>query len=94
MASPLIVKPMALDNGQYAPIALRLPCEHLDGLILQLRNSGSEARNPGLPQDLPAGTWWPKEAAAQHAQAATIQSLRDYPADDALAAFLNYFAQE
>lgn len=88
MASPLIVKPMALDSGHYAPIALRLPCGHLEHLALQLRNSGEKAHNPHLPEDLPADAWRP-----QPAQTANIQPLRDQHASDALSAFLNYFTQ-
>jgi CRISPR-associated protein Cmr1 len=89
MASPLILKPVALPNGQFVPMALRLPIDHLTDLRLKLRNAKTKAHL----SDLPAGTWWPVDIASRQAAAQLVGPLRNYQGQDALTAFLNYFAK-
>lgn len=89
LASPLILKALALAENQFAPCALLLPIDHLDGLALALANTGG-AHNPHLPQTLAPGTWWPEDATTltlvQH-----IGSLQNRQEGDPLLAFLDYF---
>ncbi|MDG4550917.1 MAG: type III-B CRISPR module RAMP protein Cmr1 [Candidatus Contendobacter sp.] len=85
MASPLILKPLALSDGQYAACALTLPTEHLNRLALVLRRGDTPL------QTFPAGNWWPTGAAGARAKAADIRPMQDRDATDPLTAFLDYF---
>ncbi|MCX7111676.1 MAG: type III-B CRISPR module RAMP protein Cmr1 [Proteobacteria bacterium] len=98
MASPLILKPIALDDGRYAPALLRLPLDQLSGLSLELQNSGADAHHPNLPYKLDRNDWWPTEPAAQQPKAQSIPPMWNHRGEliegdgiDALAAFLKYF---
>lgn len=51
LASPLIIKAMVTESGQYAPIVLRLPTGHLDNLRLELR---SDTPRKDYPLDTPS----------------------------------------
>ena len=84
MASPLILKPMAVGNSQYAPIALLLPTDHLSTLTLELMQGNNRLN------ELQANTWWPLNTAAQEAIAKGIPPMNGR-GTDALTAFLNYF---
>lgn len=81
MASPVILKPMALANGQYAAIALRLPLDEITELAVQLKKVGSTRPLRGFPP----GNWW------NASKANDVAPIRDYHGSDALEAFLNYF---
>ncbi|MDG4605940.1 MAG: type III-B CRISPR module RAMP protein Cmr1 [Candidatus Contendobacter sp.] len=85
MASPLILKPLALSDGQYAACALALPTEHLNRLALVLRRGDTPLRT------FPAGNWWPTGAAGARAKAVDIRPMQDRDAIDPLTAFLDYF---
>lgn len=92
LASPLILKPIALDNSKFAPAALLLPFAHIQTIDLVLENSGARARNRNLPQTLRTGEWWPIEPAAAQAKAHQIHALKDRTSDgNPLLAFLNFF---
>ena len=82
MASPLILKPQALGNSQYASIALRLPLDHLERLTLVLKRSGG---NNQTLQTLNRTQWW------QDAKASQVKPISDYQGTDAISAFLTYF---
>lgn len=93
MASPLILKAIALDDGRYAPMALLMPLQHLQNVNLELRNSGSNARNPNLPYILASGVWWPLQADNMQRAISTVKPLTEQQSDNALDAFLNYFSK-
>lgn len=87
MASPLILKPLALSDGQYAACALALPTEHLNDLALVLRWGDTPLRT------FPTDDWWPTGAADARVKAADIRPMQDRDATDPLTAFLDYFAK-
>lgn len=68
LASPLILKVIALGNNQYKAIALRLPTKHIQKMDVILNNS-SGANNPHLPKQFTnpesqnTGKWWEEEKA-------------------------------
>ncbi len=82
MASPLILKPQALGNSQYASIALCLPLDHLERLTLVLKRSGGS--NQTL-QTLNRTQWW------ENAKASQVKPISDHQGTDAISAFLTYF---
>lgn len=90
MASPLILKALALGEDEYAPCALLLPADRVEGLALTLANTGS-ARNPRLPLTLTAGGWWPEGTAAALALAQDIAPMQNRQQGNPLLAFLDYF---
>lgn len=88
MASPLILKPMAWADKQYASVALLLPVGHLKRLQPTLKKSGASASSPPLyPSRSHSEPWW------DSAQASKVKPIQSYQGQDALAAFLNYFAK-
>ena len=84
MASPLILKPMAVGDNKYAPIALLLPTEHLQTLELELLDGKRELKK------LSANTWWPNNQDKQKNLAKEIPPMRSR-GNTALEAFMNYF---
>ena len=82
MASPLILKPMAMGNGKYAPIALLLPNDHLEKLEIKLMEGNNALTN------LPAGKWWPLNTAKNLAEKTPPMNNRG---KTALEAFMNFF---
>ena len=91
MASPLILKPIPNGHGEYVPIALLLPTNHLDDLELVLKNN-TNAPNHYLPHSVNRNDWWPID----HVEAAEKADYGNSPmkknnGHDALSAFLNYF---
>ncbi len=86
MASPLILKAMALDAEQFAACALLLPTDHLDQLALSL--TGADLRRELV---LPPGDWWPENSAEALALVQEIGPLQNRGAGDPLLAFLDYF---
>lgn len=95
MASPLIIKAMASGDGNYAPVALRLPIHHLIDLRLELVNSGKRAHNPNLPHKLDRDDWWPADPVKGEKKgnwgSIPPSPIARYNGHDALSAFLNYF---
>lgn len=93
MASPLVLKAQALGNGQYRPIALLLPTNHLDNLELVLKSLDGEQQ--GLPKTLSrSGTdaWWPVEQSEQSRLANDIKPLKNRETN-AIDAFMTYFME-
>jgi CRISPR-associated protein Cmr1 len=84
LASPLILKPMAVGDSQYAPIALLLPVSHLDTLTLKLMQGNSKLK------ELPRNSWWPLDATIQENAAKDISPMNGR-GTDALNAFMKYF---
>jgi CRISPR-associated protein Cmr1 len=89
LASPLVLKARAIEDGRFVPIALQLPIEHLNDLTLVLKNSG-DAENRGLPHTMNRHAWWPTGDAAR-AKAQQISPMNNRGMD-ALSAFLEFFA--
>lgn len=79
MASPLILKPMALGEQKYASIALLLPVGHLETLSLELNEGSANLRT------LSANEWW------STSKATAVDPISKNGGTDALTAFLNYF---
>ncbi len=91
LASPIIVKAMATESGQYAPIVLRLLTEHLDGLRLELRSDTHRGDYPlDTPKNIEPDAWWPVDPAMKQQLVNSVGLLRKQ--DNILAAFLDYFA--
>lgn len=89
LASPLILKPMACNDGRYAAIALLLPTDHLLDLSLQLDKASNKIehyqrrvphefappRNRGGTFNNTPQTWWAGDWQQQCSDALTIQPL-------------------
>lgn len=86
MASPLILKAMAIENGKYAAAALRLPYQHAHTMSVTLENNSSNTneQNDNLPETYQSGQWWTNGNAQQ------IPPMKDR-GTDALSAFMNFF---
>jgi len=84
MASPLIVKPMAQADGRFAPIALRLPLDHLDTLHLELREAVGSQR---VLHTLSPAEWWSPD------KAPLVKPMKEHQGSDAIQAFLSYFGK-
>ena len=82
MASPLILKPMALGEQKYASIALILPIKHLDSLSLELKEGSITLST------MNANEWW------SSSKAADVLPISKNSGTDALSAFLKYFGGE
>jgi CRISPR-associated protein Cmr1 len=82
LASPLIVKAQAVADG-FAPVALLLPHDHVNGLGLELKGS---AKAEAAANDLQSGQWWRPERAAQ------VVPLKGRGAD-ALTVFMAFFRE-
>lgn len=85
MASPLILKPMAVGDNKYAPIALLLPVKHLMTLDLTLMESKRELKK------IPSNKWWPHNKDKQATLAEYTQPMKNNHGNTALEAFMNYF---
>jgi len=57
LASPVIIKPLTLPDGKYAPCALFLPDSHVRAMGVTLTNSNGSAYST-LPKNFAAGTWF------------------------------------
>ena len=79
MASPLILKPMALGEQKYASIALLLPIEHLDKPLVLKELNGN------VLLEMTAKEWW------STTKAADVDPINRYQGIDALSAFLKFF---
>ncbi len=86
LASPLILKAIALDAEQFAACALLLPTDRLDQLTLTL--TGADLRREHV---LPPGDWWPENPAEALALAQDIPPMQNRQQGDPLLAFLDYF---
>ncbi len=83
MASPLILKPM-WNGGNYTPIALLLPHNHLTQMGVRLENSATGTR------DFQPGQWWQTSASTSMTRSATANPLRG-KTGDVLNDFLDFF---
>ncbi len=94
MASPLILKAMVTDDGEYQAIALRLPVKQQNSLVLELKGV------PNKPAELPdekekewddndwqqwPDNWW------QSSKAGDVPPINDHDGKNALSAFMNFF---
>lgn len=91
LASPLILKALALAEDRYAPCALLLPTDDIKKLALILTNTDQNKPNPNLPQTLAAGKWWPENDKDAMDLANIIPPMQGRHQSDPLLAFLDYF---
>jgi len=88
MASPIILKAMAVGDGMYAPIALCLPTTHIGYINVSLKYTGGgrELKDGSNPLE-----WWPKSENEKNEKAEFIKPMKNNKSNDPLTAFLNYF---
>lgn len=88
LASPLILKPVATELGKFRPTALLMPYDHFNGIGLQLKYSKQEDIRNYSPSEwlLNSSQLWDTNNVNQ------VKPIKDNEGQDALTAFLNYFA--
>lgn len=87
LASPIILKPMALANGRIAPIALRLPAAHVLSMDLRLQESIPPAWKDQWTSD--EASWWTRVRTPYPSAIATP----NVEADDPIEAFMDKCAE-
>jgi CRISPR-associated protein Cmr1 len=98
LASPLIVKAMALPRGQFVPVALVLPLDHAARCRpgrsfweAPLELDARAWKGRGHEDTIPHLKMWPADRATQDACAQTIVPIKGH--SDPLSAFLAYFGK-
>ncbi len=93
IASPLILKPVAVGHGEYRPTALLLPYDHIEACTFQLeyakKENRSEAENEGKPYRWTLGgrELWDSDDVKE------VMPVKENDGIDALTAFMNFFKQ-
>ncbi|AVP98226.1 type III-B CRISPR module RAMP protein Cmr1 [Ahniella affigens] len=88
MASPIILRPIALTPGTFRAGLLCLPADHLKSLSLDLRETKGSKKLIGTfgPTE-----WWPEGEAARRKKANDIGPMQRTNQHDVLAGFVSHF---